>query len=114
VQLIVYAGAVMVLFVMVVMLFDLKKEEETFSAGTISNFVKIASVGAILGLLIGGFELTRMTSKETDSMGGGAVREMAHLLFSKHIFAFEIVSVLLLVVAVGAVTLARTKGGTHV
>ena len=41
VQLAVYAGAVMVLFVMVLMLFDLKKEKEAFTKGAFSGFLKM-------------------------------------------------------------------------
>lgn len=113
VQLIVYAGAVMVLFVMVIMLFDLKKELDAFSSGIRGALVKVAAVGALLGLVVGGFEITHMTGSPSESAGLGTVRETAVLLFSKHIFAFEIISLLLLVVVVGAVSLARTRGGTH-
>src|SRR4051812_17094139 len=49
VQLIVYAGAVMVLFVMVIMLFNLSEEKQAFSRGTVSGFFKLASAGVLLG-----------------------------------------------------------------
>ena len=55
VQLIVYAGAVMVLFVMVLMLFDLKKESEVFTQGPFSRFLKLLAVGWFCGLIVGGF-----------------------------------------------------------
>ncbi|MGE3973077.1 MAG: NADH-quinone oxidoreductase subunit J [Bdellovibrionales bacterium] len=116
VQLIVYAGAVMVLFVMVVMLFDLKKEIQIMSGSLASTVLKAAGAGSILGLLLGGFEVTRaaldagINSQNLPHIG---VREIGQLLFSKYIFAFEIVSVLLLLVAVGAVAVARSRGGTH-
>ena len=58
VQLIVYAGAVMVLFVMVLMLFDLKKEHEIFTAGPFSRFLKISMVGWFCGLIIGGIYMS--------------------------------------------------------
>ena len=53
VQLIVYAGAVMVLFVMVLMLFDLKHELQAFSRGRLTGAIKIASVGILSGLIVG-------------------------------------------------------------
>ncbi len=53
VQLIVYAGAVMVLFVMVLMLFDLKHETQAFTRGKITGAIKIASVGILAGLVVG-------------------------------------------------------------
>ena len=40
-------------------------------------------------------------------------RQLAELIFSKYIFGFELIGVLLLVVLVGAIALARAKGGTH-
>src|SRR5687768_7680967 len=48
VQLIVYAGAVMVLFVMVLMLFDLKAEIRSFSRGLISGMLKIMAAGLMV------------------------------------------------------------------
>src|SRR3954465_2747842 len=47
VQLIVYAGAVMVLFVMVLMLFDLKTEIRAFSRGLLAGFLKIFSAALL-------------------------------------------------------------------
>ena len=45
VQLIVYAGAVMILFVMVLMMFDLKNEKQIFAKGFFSNLLKLGSAG---------------------------------------------------------------------
>src|ERR1700722_5030168 len=53
VQMIVYAGAVMVLFVMVLMLFDLKTELRAFSRGLFSGFLKLVSAAAIVGFALG-------------------------------------------------------------
>jgi NADH-quinone oxidoreductase subunit J len=116
VQLIVYAGAVMVLFIMVVMLFDLRKEIESLSGSLASTVLKAVGVGAILGLLLGAFEISRISIESGTSgatMPAASARDIALLLFSKYVFAFEIISVLLLLVAVGAVALARSRGGTH-
>lgn len=120
VQLIVYAGAVMVLFVMVIMLFDLKKDIQAFSRGVISGAVKIASAGLLAGLVVGAIALSvgLLNEKTTDNIvtkGAGmeSTKALGNLLFSKYIFGFEALGVLLLVIAVGAVALARSKGGTH-
>ncbi len=117
VQMIVYAGAVLVLFVMVLMLFDLKHELFAFSQGKFSGLLKLLSVGAIAGFLVGavlwsGFELTG--GEEALPAGGDATFPLGQLLFTKYVFGFEALGVLLLIVAVGAVALARSKGGTHV
>ena len=53
VQMIVYAGAVMVLFVMVLMLFDLKTELRAFSRGLFSGFLKIFSAAILAGFALG-------------------------------------------------------------
>ena len=117
VQLIVYAGAVMVLFVMVLMLFDLKHELQAFSAGKISGMVKIISVGALAGLIVGSVLATgyTMSTNEVVVAVGNAdnTKALGKMLFTQYLFGFEALGVLLLVVAVGCVALARSKGGTH-
>jgi NADH-quinone oxidoreductase subunit J len=119
VQLIVYAGAVMVLFVMVLMLFDLKNELQAFSRGRFSGAVKIASIGILSGLLAGAMYAVHITAKPTDmsapvaNPNQAAVSPLAEELFLKNVFGFEVLGVLLLVIAVGTVALSRSKGGTH-
>lgn len=115
VQLIVYAGAVMVLFVMVLMLFDLKKEKRSFSKGTFTNLIKICSVGVFAGILLASlafFEKNNVKSILTGSYGDNT-KELAQLLYTKYVLLFEALGVLLLVIAIGVVTLAKSKGGTH-
>lgn len=51
VQIMVYAGAVLVLFVMVLMLFDLKQERRVFTKGFFSGFLKLAGLGFLLGVI---------------------------------------------------------------
>lgn len=121
VQLIVYAGAVMVLFVMVLMLFDLKHELQAFSRGRITGALKIASVGILSGLIVGAVTMgLSLVGKHGDSIealqakgGADTIRFLSEALFLKNIFGFEALGVLLLVIAVGAVALSRSKGGTH-
>ena len=118
VQLIVYAGAVMVLFVMVLMLFDLKDEKEAFSRGQITGAIKLASVGILSGLIIGSLAITNGLFPQADMIEASKLpadssKAIGILLFGKHAFGFEVLGVLLTVVAVGAVALARSRGGTH-
>lgn len=120
VQLIVYAGAVMVLFVMVLMLFDLKAEVQAFTRGRVTGALKIASVGLLAGLIVAAITVSMnlITEKTTDNpvmVGNGmeTTKALGNILFTKYIFGFEALGVLLLVIAVGAVALARSKGGTH-
>lgn len=124
VQLIVYAGAVMVLFVMVLMLFDLKHELQAFTRGRITGAIKIASVGILSGLIVGAVTMGLKTAAPAADAVNTAVttapvvsvdttRSLAENLFVKNIFGFEALGVLLLVIAVGTVALSRSKGGSH-
>jgi NADH-quinone oxidoreductase subunit J len=129
VQLIVYAGAVMVLFVMVLMLFDIKAEIQAFSSGKISGAIKLISVGLLSGLIVGGIIMSQKSfvgemSKDAvhladvkklkkSSSPDDSTKELGVALFSKHLFGFEALGVLLTVIAVGTVALARSRGGTH-
>lgn len=115
VQLIVYAGAVMVLFVMVLMLFDLKHEVKAFTRGAFTGAMKLVSVGAFAGLVVGAVALTMQSQAPRElPVMADSTRELGQLLFTQYLFGFEALGVLLLVIAVGAVALARSKGGTHV
>lgn len=114
VQITVYAGAVMVLFVIVLMLFDIKKEEANESY---MRFLKIAVVGTVLGLLTGtitlsGFDSTTQVFVQ-DPSSVTPTKKIATLLFDKYLFAFEVLGILLLVIAIGVVSVSRIKGGTH-
>lgn len=127
VQLIVYAGAVMVLFVMVLMLFDLKSELQAFTAGKVSGALKLISVGLLSGLIVGGIvmsqesffkskaatEISADKNAQQVAEGTDNTKALGMTLFSKHVFGFEALGVLLTVIAVGTVALARSKGGTH-
>lgn len=119
VQLIVYAGAVLVLFVMVLMLFDLKHEMKTFSKGLFSGVLKLISVGLLLGLIAGSIWMSADTVFQTTvpptdpTLQMDATRALAKSLFTTYLFGFEAIGVLLLIIAIGAVTLSRISGGTH-
>jgi NADH-quinone oxidoreductase subunit J len=118
VQLIVYAGAVMVLFVMVLMIFDLKQEVRAFSRGVFSGAMKIASVGLFAGLVAGAVALTagsfiKVSTNPALELGADTTKQLGKMLFTQYLFGFEALGVLLLVVAIGAVALSRSKGGTH-
>lgn len=117
VQLIVYAGAVMVLFVMVLMLFDLKSELRAFSRGLVSGMLKIIAAAVLAGIAWGAaqnsvavFESAQAPAAETAM---DTTRQLGLLLYTKYLFAFEVLGILLLVVAVGVVAVSRMKGGTH-
>ena len=115
VQMIVYAGAVMVLFVMVLMLFDLKAELRSFSRGLFSGALKVMAAALLAGLAIGATNssVAILDSQETPRVVADVTRQLGLLLYTKYLYAFEALGVLLLVVAVGVVAVSRIKGGTH-
>ncbi len=130
VQIIIYAGAVLVLFVMVLMLFDLNEDRKAFTRGMISGGIKLAAAGVFVGLLVGAIILSaqRLVPAESGDVAATALTEeaspgalgagpdtkiIAQYLFTKYVFAFEVIGLLLLIVPIGVVALSRIAGGTH-
>jgi NADH-quinone oxidoreductase subunit J len=105
VQVLVYAGAVMVLFLFVIMLLDLKVEErrKIKALGIVGGVV---SVGAILAIFLSSLLHAPLGASESPTLEGGTVR-LAKLLFTEYLLPFEIVSMLLLVAMVGVVLLSK-------
>ena len=122
-QIIVYAGAIMVLFLFVVMLLNAPQEDAAqydrlhpLRHPAVTRFGGLLAVLLIVQL---GWALTRAT--EFDAPVGGradaatvsSVRELGKVLFERHAFAFEATSILILVAMVGAVVLARKEEPTQ-
>jgi NADH-quinone oxidoreductase subunit J len=105
VQVLVYAGAVMVLFLFVIMLLDLKEEERrrVKKFGLITGLVAVGAIVTIflkvLGSKPGGDSVTPMVEGEPAALG--------KLLFTQYLLPFEVVSVLLLVAMVGVILLSK-------
>jgi NADH-quinone oxidoreductase subunit J len=112
IQMVVYAGAIMVLFVFVVMLLNLRHEEAGGPSGRIQTPLALAG-----GVLLVGVLWTAMWSRAAVPntytggfrSGFGTVEDMGRMLFGDYLFAFEAASVLLVVAMIGAVVLARRK-----
>ena len=115
-QIIVYAGAIMVLFLFVVMLLNAPREDvpaKTTIPVTLGG--RPLRVGVVLGaifLLEIAWALSRVGSRPISDDAATAatvqsVRQVGIELFTTHAFAFEVTSVLILVAMVGAVALAK-------
>jgi NADH-quinone oxidoreductase subunit J len=107
-QVIVYAGAIMVLFLFVIWLLNLRVE--TGSTGRLAiKFLGTIAVVALLAELETFSMPARLQIKfsATHAAGYGSIETLAETLFSQYLIAFEVTSVLLLVAVVGAVALAR-------
>lgn len=114
VQIAVYAGAVLVLFLIILMLVDLDEESDHFfqEKPSLTKFAQVGSVGVILGLTMGALSLKTYASSYSSSESiMDNTKILAFTLFEKHMLLFELVGVLLLIIAVGVVTVSRHKGG---
>ena len=106
VQVLVYAGAVMVLFLFVIMLLDLK-EEERRKIKLLGLIAGVISVGAILGIFVKSLLASRVGDKFATPTIEGGTKKLGELLFSNYLLPFEIVSLLLLVAMVGVILLSK-------
>jgi NADH-quinone oxidoreductase subunit J len=112
IQVVIYAGAIMVLFVFVVMLLNLRAEEEPRRGSRIQRALAFVGGPILVGTLW--TALWRRVAPPDAYTGGftsgfGSVEDIGRLLFSDYLFAFEAASVLLVVAMIGAVVLARRK-----
>jgi NADH-quinone oxidoreductase subunit J len=105
VQVIVYAGAVMVLFVFVIMLLNAGVEDRTQGSRVAIMF---GIPGLLLGSILVAWVLLRHSGTEVVAVGAlrGDPRTIGQLLFHEFLLPFEITSVLILIAIMGAVVLA--------
>jgi len=114
VQVIVYAGAIVVLFLFVIMLLGVDQADsiETEPIGgqrPAAGVVALASVGLLVLLAVRAVQVStgaRSTSSALDGDGTN-LEKLARVLFTDYLFAFEATSALLVIAVVGAVVLAR-------
>jgi NADH-quinone oxidoreductase subunit J len=116
VQVLVYAGAVMVLFLFVIMLLNLGRPGPTDIKGPVGVLTALVLAGALLLQLkvLGETRLSTAIQLPPGSVAGlqqqqGIVGAVAYPLFGAYLIPFEIASVLLLAAIVGAVVLAKRK-----
>ncbi len=110
IQVIVYAGAIMVLFLFVIMLLDVRREQDPWAApdrGRILMAVVLSGVLLVeLGLVVGQ-RLVLQPAGLLVQGDFGTTRLVGRLLFTDYLFPFEITSIILLVAMVGAMVLAK-------
>jgi NADH-quinone oxidoreductase subunit J len=116
VQVIVYAGAIVVLFLFVIMLLGVDRSEDLsiepitaqrplalIVGGGLTAIVVAAIVTSREGIAPAGRGLNATTVENPDAN----IRQLARSIFSDHVFAFELTSILLLVAVIGTVIMAR-------
>ena len=119
VQIIVYAGAIVVLFLFVIMLLGVDKAEDLHTEPLVAQrwLAGIAGLG-LLGLLViavsRGAEMLTTRAEGLATSGEGAsgdanIQQLARSVFGDYVVAFELTSILLVVAVVGTVMLARRR-----
>ena len=110
IQIIVYAGAIMVLFLFVIMLLNLRQPEEPTKEPYSAQKVVGVALSAAAALFISyGLAQVKMSPAAPAKPGLGNTESIAKLLFTDYLLPFEVTSVLLLVAIVGAVVLSKSK-----
>ncbi|MFP2907763.1 NADH-quinone oxidoreductase subunit J [Pyxidicoccus sp. 3LFB2] len=112
-QVLVYAGAIMVLFLFVIMLLNLG-ESSTRGRPTLARLAGgAAAVGLLAVLAIAILKLPEgvkdLGAGSTEQMAFGTMALMGQEIFTRWLFPFEAVSLLLLVAMVGAVVVAKSR-----
>lgn len=106
VQVLVYAGAVMVLFLFVIMLLDLRAEERQ-RIKTVSAICGLIAVGAILFVFLQTLLHSSLGPSPAAPTLEGSTIPLGRVLFTRFLLPFEIVSCLLLVAMIGVVLLSK-------
>ncbi len=111
VQIIVYTGAILMLFLFVVMLVGVDSADSVVETIKGQRLMAIATgllVGLVLVVGLGQLSLGTATGLDTANAGGN-IEALADIIFSRYVFAFEVTSALLITAAVGAMVLAHRE-----
>ncbi len=114
-QIIVYAGAVMVLFVFTVMLLNAGREERTLGSrvATRVGFPSVVVLLAVLATIVlraQGLAAAHLGQGLTNNPGNSNLVVLSQVLFHELLLPFEVTSVLILIAILGAVAIARADG----
>ncbi len=112
VNIIVYAGAIMVLFLFVIMFLNMKEDEKDL----VPNVTKIAAsivAGTVFIILFGAYRKSQVGTYDpaTFNSQAGMVESLGQVLFRDYLLPFELASVLFLIAMVGAVMLGKRELG---
>jgi len=114
VQIIVYAGAILVLYLFVVMLLNIKQDDRYHSQWQMAMFVCVPLLVELLVLLARSKAAQPQPLPVEAAEAGGNTLAIGTTLFSTYLFPFEVASLILLVAMIGAIILAKRdilKGG---
>ncbi|MCC2590991.1 NADH-quinone oxidoreductase subunit J [Chryseobacterium sp. MFBS3-17] len=108
VQIIVYAGAIMVLFLYILMMLNLNKADESKKQNTL-KFIGVFSAGILLIGMLGAFRGVKQNILAEDGIdfSVGLTKNLGRLLFNEYVVPFELASILILAGIVGAVLIGK-------
>ena len=115
VQIVLYVGGIMVLFLFVIMLVNLDQaaKERQFNRQWLVALIAVAAAGIEIGYFIfrgkADFHIAEIGGAAPVVTGMGNTEVLADVLFSQYLLPFELVSVLLLVAVVGSVVMAKKR-----
>ena len=117
-QIIIYAGAIMVLFLFVVMLLNAHTEDESVPASLGPHAMKLGALLSVVRCIEVVVALMKIpiTSLVTDPTAAASISDVGRIgsvLFTTYSFAFEVTSILILVAMVGAVVIAGKPRSEH-
>lgn len=110
VNIIVYAGAIMVLFLFVIMLMNLNKETEPQKNKWL-KLIGVVAGGSLFLVLVAALRHTEKQITELGSGDIGLIQNLGKVLFNDYVVPFEISSILFLSAMVGAVVLGKRDPG---
>lgn len=109
-QIMVYAGAIMVLFLFVIMILKSDKEKEKPDTSGIRTVLSFVSVAALAMFLVSQLALPFFnTVRDWPNADYGTPQAIGYTLFTTYVWPFEVVSILLLVGIVGSIMLAKRR-----
>ena len=106
----IYAGAIMVLFLFAIMLLNLGREDALPKFLYLQRALSVLMVALFfLGIILIMLHEPGVLHQPGDSFLAGGIHELGKALFSKYLLPFEVASLLLLVALIGTVYLAKRK-----
>ena len=107
IQVIIYAGAVVVLFIFVIMLINVPEDRLPVERATALRVIGVVAAGLLIlesAVIARRFGMPRLPAADS-----GSVEAVGRALFTDYLLAFEVTSVLLLAAVIGAIALAKRK-----
>jgi len=109
IQVIVYAGAIMVLFLFVIMMLNVSEAERPqdrlFALDSLAPLIAVGLLGVLVYVAFG----VKQPAATTGGLVFADIGDIGALLFTRYLYPFEITSILLLVAMIGAVVLAKRR-----